>query len=102
MNPTTARRETRTLPRNEMFGAPSPRGRSVREITSREETERLPENRLGRSTAPEQVWQAPGLREFQAGRVPPDPTANRNPKATHDPTHLPQTAASLSKRQLVP
>src|SRR5712692_6959125 len=31
------------------FGAPSPGGRSVREITSREETERPPENRLGRS-----------------------------------------------------
>src|SRR5207245_1721636 len=33
----------------EFFGAPSPGGRSVRKITSREETERLPENRLGRS-----------------------------------------------------
>src|SRR5205807_3087042 len=33
----------------EFFGAPSPGGRSVREITSREETERPPENRLGRS-----------------------------------------------------
>src|SRR2546422_8371434 len=31
------------------FGAPSFGGRSVREITSREETERPPENRLGRS-----------------------------------------------------
>src|SRR5437870_886466 len=31
------------------FGAPSPGGQSVREITSREETERPPENRLGRS-----------------------------------------------------
>ena len=75
----TARRATRTLPRNEKFGAPSPGGRSVREITSREETERLPENRLGRSqhapasqepkarwrcgsadpTAPEQISQVP-------------------------------------------
>src|SRR5207302_4828106 len=48
----TARRATRTLSRNEkfeFFGAPSPGGRSVRKITSREETERLPENRLGRS-----------------------------------------------------
>src|SRR5437879_11361466 len=60
-------------------------GKCVREITSREETERPPENRLARSqhapasqepkarwrsgsadrTAPEQVWQAPGLREFR-------------------------------------
>ena len=73
-----------TLSRNEkfeFFGAPSPGGRSVRKITSREETERLPENRLGRSTAPEQVWQAPGLREFQARRVPADPTADRKPRA---------------------
>src|SRR2546427_5687419 len=31
------------------FGAPSFVGRSVREITSREETKRPPENRLGRS-----------------------------------------------------
>src|SRR5712692_9640583 len=33
----------------EFFWCPSPGGRSVREITSREETERPPENRLGRS-----------------------------------------------------
>src|SRR2546425_5083630 len=81
---TTARRALHTLSRNEkfeFFGAPSPGGRSVREITSREETERPPENRLGRSTAPEQVWQAPGLREFQARRVPADPTADRKPRA---------------------
>src|SRR5207244_8647379 len=70
----------------EFFWCPSPGGRSVREITSREETERPPEesarqipagSRLsqepkarGRSgsadrTAPEQIWQAPGLREFR-------------------------------------
>src|SRR3989441_5083851 len=43
---TTARRALHTLSRNEkfeFFGAPSPGGRSVREITSREETERPPE-----------------------------------------------------------
>src|SRR2546426_5765678 len=71
----------REMRNSNFFGAPSPGGRSVREITSREETERLPENRLGRSTAPEQVWQAPGLREFQARRVPADPTADRKPRA---------------------
>src|SRR6266852_7240916 len=44
---TTARRATRTRSRNEKFRIflvpPSPGGRSVREITSREETERPPE-----------------------------------------------------------
>src|SRR5712691_13484891 len=43
---TSARRATRTLSRNEkfeFFWCPSPGGRSVREITSREETERPPE-----------------------------------------------------------
>src|SRR5437870_5006728 len=48
----TASGQLHALPGNEkfeFFGAPSPGGRSVREITSREETERPPENRLGRS-----------------------------------------------------
>src|SRR3989442_10187759 len=43
---TTARRALHTLSRNEkfeFFWCPSPGGRSVREITSREETERPPE-----------------------------------------------------------
>src|SRR5712691_2498089 len=65
---TTARRATRTLSRNEkfeFFWCPSPGGRSVREITSREETERPPENRLGRSNRSREVWQVPGLREFR-------------------------------------
>src|SRR5712692_4629633 len=39
----------REIRNSNFFGAPSPGGRSVREITSREETERPPENRLGRS-----------------------------------------------------
>src|SRR2546426_2674520 len=39
----------REMRNSNFFGAPSPGGRSVREITSREETERPPENRLGRS-----------------------------------------------------
>src|SRR5437879_803620 len=40
---------SREMRNSNFFGAPSPGGRSVREITSREETERPPENRLGRS-----------------------------------------------------
>src|SRR5438309_11324816 len=35
----------------EFFGAPSPGGRSVREITSREETERPPEEWIGKIQA---------------------------------------------------
>ena len=77
MNPTTARRETRTLPRNEMFGAPSPGGRSVREITSREETERLPENRLGRSNRSRTGLAGSWTTRVQARRVPADPTVDR-------------------------
>src|SRR6266852_5019880 len=76
----------REMKNSNFFGAPSPGGRSVREITSPEETERPPEestrqipagSRLSQEpkarwrsgsadrTAPEQVWQAPGLREFR-------------------------------------
>src|SRR6266852_3921552 len=40
---------SREMRNSNFFGAPSPGGRSVREITSREETESPPENRLGRS-----------------------------------------------------
>src|SRR5713101_1380162 len=84
------------------FGAPSPGGRSVREITSREETERPPEEsarqipagsrlpqepkarwRSGSAdrTAPEQISQAPGLREFrlaESQQILPPP-GNRKP-----------------------
>src|SRR5207245_11665970 len=45
----------REMRNSNFFGAPSPGGGSVREITSPEQTERLPENRLGRSTAPQPV-----------------------------------------------
>src|SRR6266849_6348028 len=43
------RAHSREMRNSNFFGAPSPGGRSVREITSREETERPPENRLARS-----------------------------------------------------
>src|SRR2546425_6040970 len=39
----------REIRNSNFFGAPPPGGQSVREITSHEETERPPENRLGRS-----------------------------------------------------
>src|SRR5207245_1690682 len=64
----TARRATRTLSRNEkfeFFWCPSPGGRSVREITSREETERPPEesarqipacSRLPGTESPLEIW----------------------------------------------
>src|SRR5713101_8465872 len=92
----------REMKKFEFFWCPSPGGRSVREITSREETERPPEesarqipagSRLsqepkarGRSgsadrTAPEQIWQAPGLREFrlaESQQILPPP-GNRKP-----------------------
>src|SRR2546422_177737 len=79
----------REMRNSNFFGAPSPGGRSVREITSREETERPPEesarqipagSRLSqdpkarwscgpaRPPPPQQIWQAPGLPEV---RVPP-------------------------------
>src|SRR3989442_2987595 len=100
---TTARRALHTLSRNEkfeFFGAPSPGGRSVREITSREETERPPEestrqiparSRLPGTespleiwsadrTAPEQVWQAPGLRELRLAESQQILTLTRNRK----------------------
>src|SRR3989442_15106850 len=65
---TTARRALHTLSRNEkfeFFWCPSPGGRSVREITSREETERPPEesarqipagSRLPRNQKPRWIW----------------------------------------------
>src|SRR5216684_5730136 len=108
---TTARRALHTLSRNEkfeFFWCPSPGGRSVREITSREETERPPEesarqipagSRLsqepkarGRSgsadrTAPEQIWQAPGLREFQLAQSQQILPLIGNRKPASDRTH---------------
>src|SRR5713226_10697841 len=76
-------------------------GKGVREITSREETERPPENRLGRSQhapacprnrSPLETWlgrcnrSRAGLADgwttrVQTRRVPADPTVGRKPKA---------------------
>src|SRR5437879_2141736 len=122
---TTARRATRTLSRNEkfeFFWCPSPGGRSVREITSREETERPPENRLGRSqqapasqepkacwrpgsadrTAPEQVWQAPGLREFRFAESQQILPLIGNRKPASDRGHWLQPAPCSSRRRSCP
>src|SRR5437879_9999246 len=95
------------------FGAPSPGGRSVREITSREETERPPEesarqipagSRLSQEqkaccrcrsavrTAPEQIWQAPGLREFRFAQSQQILPLIGNRKPTSDRTHWLQPA----------
>src|SRR5712692_6912889 len=123
---TTARRATRTLSRNEkfeFFWCPSPGGRSVREITSHEETERPPEesarqipacSRLSQEpkacwrsgsadrTAPEQVWQAPGLREFRfavSQQILPL-IANRKPAS--DRGHWLEPAPCSSRRRSCP
>src|SRR5713226_7842695 len=105
---TTARRALHTLSRNEksnFFGAPSPGGRSVREITSREETERLPEEStrqipeappvpgteslleiwLGRSNRSRADLAGTWTTRVQVRRVPADPTADRKPKAWLQP-----------------
>src|SRR5207302_2024456 len=106
----------------EFFGAPSPGGRSVREITSREETERPPENRLGRSqhapasqepkacwrsgsadrTAPEQVWQAPGLREVRLAESQQILPLIGNRKPASDRTHWLQPVPCSSRRRSCP
>src|SRR3989475_11926455 len=69
------------------FGAPSPGGRSVREITSREETERPPENRLGRS---QQAPACPRNRKPAgdlARQIEPAPTTGRHrgPESSSSP-----------------
>src|SRR5437660_156583 len=123
---TTARRATRTLSRNEkfeFFWCPSPGGRSVREITSREETERPPEesarqipagSRLSQEpkacwrcgsadrTAPEQIWQAPGLREFRFAQSQQILPLLGNRKPTSDRTHWLQPAPCSSRRRSCP
>src|SRR2546425_3695957 len=91
----------REIRNSNFFGAPSPGGQSVREITSREETERPPENRLGRSQpapacptnrSPLQIWLCRSNRSptdltgawttrAQARRVRADPSDGRKPKA---------------------
>jgi len=106
----------------EFFGAPSPGGRSVREITSREETERPPENRLGRCqhapasqepkarwrcgsadpTAPEQVSQMPGLREFRLAESQQILPVIGNRKPASDRGHWLQPAPCSSRRRSCP
>src|SRR2546427_694692 len=123
---TTARRALHTLSRNEkfeFFWCPSPGGRSVREITSREETERPPEesarqipagSRLSQEpkacwrcgsadrTAPEQIWQAPGLREFRFAQSQQILPLIGNRKPTSDRTHWLQPAPCSSRRRSCP
>ena len=123
---TTARRATRTRSRNEKFGIflvpPSPGGRSVREITSREETERPPEestrqiparSRLPGTespleiwsadrTAPEQVWQAPGLRELRLAESQQILPLTGNRKPASDRTHWIQPVPCSSRRRSCP
>ena len=121
----TASGQLHALPGNEkfeFFGAPSPGGRSVREITSREETERPPENRLGRSqqapasqepkacgrpgsadpTAPEQVSQMPRLREFRLAESQQILPLTGNRKPASDRTHWIQPAPCSSRRRSCP
>ncbi len=91
----------REMKNSNFFGAPSPGARSVREITSREETERPPEesarqipacSSLPGTESPVETWlgrsnrSRAGLADasttrVQARRVPADPTADRKPKA---------------------
>src|SRR5712691_7825179 len=91
----------REIRNSNFFGAPSPGGRSVREITSREETERPPEEStrqipeappvpgtespletwLGRSNRSRADLAGTWTTRVQARRVPADPTADRKPKA---------------------
>src|SRR3989442_7343294 len=108
---TTARRALHTLSRNEkfeFFWCPSPGGRSVREITSREETERPPEesarqtparSRLPGTESPLEIWLGRSNRSradlagswttrAQVRRVPADPTGDRKPKACHSSNSL--------------
>src|SRR5712692_7356132 len=113
----------REMKKFEFFWCPSPGGRSVREITSREETERPPEesarqipagSRLsqepkarGRSgsadrTAPEQIWQAPGLREFRFAQSQQILPLIGNRKPASDRGHWLQPAPCSSRRRSCP
>src|SRR5712692_4491507 len=77
---TTARRALHTLSRNEksnFFGAPSPGGRSVREITSREETERLPEESTRQIPARSRLSQEPKARWRSGRQIEPLPSRSR-------------------------
>src|SRR2546426_1182108 len=123
---TTARRATRTRSRNEKFGIflvpPSPGGRSVREITSLRKRKDRQRNRLGRPqhapasqepkarwrsgsadrTAPEQVWQAPGLREFRLAESQQILPLIGNRKPASDRTHWLRPAPCSSRRRSCP
>src|SRR3989442_15807115 len=79
---TTARRALHTLSRNEkfeFFGAPSPGGRSVREITSREETERPPEESTRQIPARPRLSQEPKARWRSGRQIEPPPTRPGRP-----------------------
>src|SRR5712691_10192321 len=113
----------REMRNSNFFGAPSPGGRSVREITSREDTASPPEastrqipagSRLSQEpkarrrsgsadrTAPEQISQAPGLREFrlaESEQILP-PIGNRKPAS--DRTHWLQPVPCSSRRRSCP
>src|SRR5713101_1742690 len=105
------------------FWCPSPGGRSVREITSREETERPPEestrqiparSRLSQEpkarwrcgsadrTAPEQVSQAPGVREFRFAESQQILPLIGNRKPASDRGHWLQPAPCSSRRRSCP
>src|SRR6266852_351873 len=113
----------REMKNSNFFGAPSPGGRSVREITSREETERPPEesarqipacSRLSQEpkacwrcgsadrTAPEQVWQAPGLRELRFAVSQQILPSAGNRKPASDRGHWLQPAPCSSRRRSCP
>ena len=96
-------------------------GKGVREITSREETERPPEEsarqiparsrlaqepkarwRSGSATAPEQVWQAPGLREFRLAESQQILPLIGNRKPASDRAHWIQPVPCSSRRRSCP
>src|SRR5437879_4612213 len=113
----------REMKKFEFFWCPSPGGRSVREITSREETERPPEesarqipagSRLSQEpkarwrsgsadrTAPEQISQAPGLREFRLAESQQILPLIGNRKPASDRTHWLQPVPCSSRRRSCP
>src|SRR5437899_416964 len=113
----------REMKKFEFFWCPSPGGRSVREITSREETERPPEesarqipagSRLSQEpkarwrsgsadrTAPEQISQAPGLREFRLAESQQILPLIGNRKPASDRTHWLRPAPCSSRRRSLP
>src|SRR5712691_11756904 len=111
---------SREMKNSNFFGAPSPGGRSVREITSREETERPPEESTRQipeappvpgTESPLEIWSADGtapeprrhldyesFRLAESEQILP-PAGNRKPASdrTQDPT-----CAMLVQAQVVP